>query len=266
MIIGLMARSLLIVPLLLVAAPAAAQDDDLCVDRPGLGTPACTLPRGQVMVEAGLAEWDHLADPGTVEDDLAFGALLVRVGLDDRTEIEAGFGGYSATRSRDRVTGSIDRSHGLGDVSLSLRHNFSGPGGPVAIHAYVTLPTGDNGIGAGDWGAGVLVPINLQLPSGFELDFTPELDAAVNSSGSGRHLAFGGVVGIGHGLGKRLTLEGELGVWRDDDPAGHATDARAALSLAWQAGRDWQIDLEGDAGLSAAAPRHALKVGLARRF
>jgi hypothetical protein len=261
-----MARRLLIVPLLLAATPAAAQDDSLCVDRPGLGTPACTLPKGQVMAEAGLAEWDHLADPGTVEDDLAFGNLLVRVGLDDRTEIEAGLGGYATTRSRDRVTGSIGRSHGFGDVSIALRHNLTGPDGPVALHAYVTLPTGANAIGAGDWGAGVLVPIDLQLPSGFELDLTPELDAAVNSSGSGRYLAFGGVVGLGHGLGKRLSLEGELGVWRDDDPAGHATDARAAISLAWQAGRDWQIDLEGDAGLSAAAPRHALKVGFARRF
>ena len=261
-----MLRRLIALPLLLCAAPAAAQDTDFCADRPGLGTPACTMPPGQVMVELGIAGWDHSADPATVEDDLTYGDFLVRLGIDDRTEIEVGFGGYGTVRSRDRLSGSLSRNHGLGDVSIAVRRSISGPGGLVALHVYATLPTGANGIGAGDWGAGALLPINLNLPAGFELDLTPEVDVAVNTRGNGRHLAWGGVAGIAHGLGRKLTGEAEVGAWRDEDPAGHATDVRAALSLAWQAGRNWQIDLEGDAGLSAAAPRHSLLIGMARRF
>ena len=261
-----MRRRLIALPLLLCAAPAAAQDADFCADRPGLGTPACTMPAGQVMAELGIAGWDHSADGASVEDDLTYGDLLVRLGIDDRTEIEAGFGGYGTVRSRDRLSGSQSRSRGLGDVSISVRRSVSGPGGPAALQVYATLPTGTDGIGAGDWGAGALLPINLNLPAGFELDLTPEVDVAVNGSGHGRHLAWGGVAGIAHGLGRKLTAQAEIGAWRDNDPAGHATDVRAALSLAWQAGKNWQIDLEGDAGLSAGAPRHSLLVGMARRF
>lgn len=218
------------------------------------------------MVELGLAGWDHSADPVTVEDDASYGNVLVRVGIDDRTELEAGLGGYGIVRSRDRVSGIVARSHGQGDAVIALRRSLSGPGGPIAAQVFATLPTGADGIGAGDWGAGVMVPMEFKLPAGFEIDLTPEVDAAVNASGHGRHLAWGGVAGLAHGLGRRVTAEAELGAWRDQDPGGHETDLRAALSLAWQAGKDWQIDLEGDAGLSAAAPRHALMVGLARRF
>ena len=257
---------LLAVPLALTVSPASAQADDFCADRPGLGTPPCTMPRGQTMVELGLAEWDHSADIATIEDDLTYGDVQVRVGIDARTELQVGLNGYGTARVLDRASAAVARRHGLGDLSLGLRRSLSGPGGPVAVQVTATLPTGADGIGAGDWSASILLPTDMKLPKGFELDLTPELDAAVNASGDGRHLAWGGVVGIGHALGLNLNLEGEVAAWRDDDPAGHTTDARAALSLAWQAGKDWQVDLEGDVGLSAAAPRHALLVGLARRF
>lgn len=254
--------------LLLVLLPVAAQAEErpFCADRPGFGTPACTLEPGRVMVELGLAGWDHSGDSAQVEDDLTYGNLLVRMGLDDSTELELGFDGYGTTRSRDRASGAISRQHGGGDVTMALRRSLSGPNGPVALHAFVTAPTGRSGIGAGDWGAGVLMPIGLDLPQGFELDLTPELDAAVNDSGKGRHLAWGGVVGLGHALGPDLSLEGELAAWRHDEPAGHYTDVRSSVSLAWQAGKDWQVDIEADFGLTRAAPDHSLMVGLARRF
>lgn len=257
---------LLILPLALMASPVLAQGDDFCVDRPGLGTPACTLGAGQAMIELGLAGWDHSADPASTQDDLTFGDMLARIGLDDRTEVELGLGGYSAVRTRDRSGATIMRQHGLGDISLGLRRSLSGPGGPVALQGIVTLPTGHSGIGAGDWGAGVLLPVSITLPGGFELDLTPEADAAVNASGTGRHFAWGGVAGLSHAIGRKFTLESEIGAWRDNDPSGHATDMRTALSLAWQAGKVWQVDIEGDLGLTAAAPRHSLIVGLARRF
>ncbi|MFM5923248.1 MAG: transporter [Novosphingobium sp.] len=253
-------------PLLLLAAPAQAEEREFCADRPGLGTPACTVAPGQVMAELGVLGWDHSADPGSVEDDLALGDLLIRTGLHQSTEIEFGVTTWTTIRTRDRASGTVSRTSGIGDMTLAVRHNFGGGTGPTAIHAFVTLPTGKDGIGAGDWGAGILLPTGFDLPGGFELDLTPELDAAVNASGSGRHFAWGGVVGLSHPLGKALSLEAELGASRDLDPGGHSTDARAALSLAWQAGPNWQIDFEANAGLSEAAPRHSLMFGLARRF
>ena len=258
--------TLLVLFLVFVASPALAQDDDFCVDRPGLGTPACTLKAGQAMVELGLGNWQRVADAQTVEDDASYGEALLRVGIDDRTELQLGFGGYGTQRLRDRASGARSRSSGFGDALLGVRRSLSGPSGPFAVEAFVTLPIGSNGFSAGDWGAGVQLPLGFDLPAGFELDLTPEVDAAVNASGTGRHLAWGGVAGLTHALGPKLALAIELGVKQDSDPARHSTAVLGAMSVAWQVGRDWQIDLEGDLGLTAAAPRHSVLVGLARRF
>lgn len=257
---------LALLPCLLFASPAHAGERDFCADRPGLGTPACTVEPGRAMVELGLVGWDHSADPAQVEDDMTYSALLLRTGIDARTEIELGFSGYGTTRSRDRAGGVIARQHGGGDMTIALRRSLSGPDGPIAVHGFVTLPTGASGIGAGDWGAGVLVPTGFALPEGFGLNLTPEMDAAVNDSGTGRHLAWGGVVGLSHSIGPDLSLSAEVAAWRHQEPAGHYTDARTALSLAWQAGKDWQVDLEANAGLTVAAPDHSLLIGMARRF
>lgn len=264
--IRVMRCSLIVLPLALIASPAAAQEREFCADRPGLGTPACTMEPGRVMAELGVAAWDHSRSSASIEDHLTYGNLLVRIGLDQLTEIEVGVTGYNTVRSLDRSSGTIAQARGIGDTTIALRRSLSGPDGPIAVHGFVTLPTGANAISAGDWGASVLVPMGLKVGHGLELDLTPEIDAAVNASGTGRHLRWGGVVGLSHALVSNVTLEGEVGTWRDNDPAGHATDARAALSLAWQAGKSWQLDLEGDAGLTSAAPRRSLLVGLARRF
>ena len=218
------------------------------------------------MIEIGLIAWDKLADPSSSEDDLTYGNLLVRAGLDSKTELQIGFNGYGTAHSRDRISGTNSHQQGPGDLSVGLRRSLSGPGGAIAVQANITLPIGGGGIGAGDWSAQLRLPIRYKLQRGFELDLTPEVDAAVNASGSGRHPAYGAVVGLAHGLGPNLSLAAEIGAWHNDEPHGHATDLRGALSLAWQAGRNWQIDIEGDAGLTAAAPRHSLMVGLARRF
>jgi hypothetical protein len=255
-----------LVAIALGSGTAQAEQRDFCADRPGLGTPACTLAPGQAMAEVGLSEWDHAADPSQVSDMLTAGAIVLRLGVTERSEVMLGFGGWSRERQRDRSTPAPAFAHGWGDITLGWKRGLAGPNGPVAIQTFVTLPSG-KGLGtAGDWAAGVVVPVNLAMPGGFELDLSPEIDAAVNGSGSGRHLAYGAVFGLSHSLGKNLSGEVELCLKRDGDPDGHETQARLAASLAWQVAANWQVDLEADAGLRGSVPDHAVMIGFAQRF
>jgi hypothetical protein len=253
--------------MLLVAAPALAEESrEFCANRPGLGTPACTLAPGSAMIEVGVGSWDHATSSDTIEDDATIGDALLRVGVTETAEVQLGLTGHVVQRTRDRVGGAIDRASGIGDATLAVRQSLSGPNGKIALEVFATLPMAKAPIGSGDWSGGLLLPADFVLPSGFEIDFTPELDLVVNASGAGRHLAWGGVVGLSHGLGKALTLTGELAAFRDDDPAGHSTDARVAGSLAWQVADRFQLDFEADAGLSSGAPDRSLAVGLAWQF
>ncbi|OYW16389.1 MAG: hypothetical protein B7Z39_01400 [Novosphingobium sp. 12-64-8] len=249
---------------LFVPANARA-DEDLCVNRPGINTPTCTLERGQVMVEVGLAGWDHIGDGTSRSDTVSLGDTVFRAGLGRSTEVQIGLPAW--VHQRDRTGPAVQTASGIGDVTIAVRHGFGNEGdAPFALQAFVTLPTGRSAIGAGDWGAGLIAPLALDLPSDFQLAFSPEVDAAVNASGSGRHLAWGGAVGLSHPLTSKLSFTAEVAAYRDEDPAGHSTDARVAGSLAWRAGKSLQIDLEVDKGIASGAPERSIMLGIARQF
>ncbi len=259
-------RFIPILALLALASPVQAQLRDFCASRPGLGTPACTVDPGHVVVEVGLADWtlEDKADERT--DTVLGGDFAVRVGLDDRTEVQIGWTPYGHVRVKDKTSGLVTRSSGAGDITLGLRRSLSGPNGPVAIQPFVTLPVGGATIGAGDWGGGVILPIGFDLGHDVQLSLTPEIDAAVNASRLGRHLAYGSVVGVSAPLVRGLSGAIEFQVTRDEDPSGKTTQALASASLAWLLGENTQLDIGGVAGLNSDSPTVQVYFGIARRF
>jgi hypothetical protein len=239
---------------------------DFCADRPGLGTPACTIDPGHVMVELGVADWtlDKQSDART--DTVIAGDLLVRYGLDATTEVQLGWTAYGHVRVRDNSTGMVSKTGRTGDILLSVRKSLSGPDGKVAIQPFVMLPVGRSPVGAGDWGAGVILPFGFDLGKGIQLAFTPEVDAAVDEDGSGRHLAFSNVIGLSEPLTKQLNLTEEVSATRDNDPSGHSTTLLASASLAYQPGKNTQFDVGAVAGLNSNSPDVEVYFGVAKRF
>lgn len=251
-----------------VIAPPPPSPRDLCPDRPGLGTPACTIDAGRVVVELGLGDWTHDKSGPMRTDTIIGGEALVRIGLNDGLEAQIGWTAYGYVRTRDLSTGTIDKSAGTGDVTLALRQNLRSPDGSgfsVAAMPFVSLPVGGKAIGAGDWGAGLLVPISFDL-GGISLALTPEIDAAADSDGKGRHLSYGSVVGLGFSLTDAISASTEISIHRDDDPTGHITEALAGLSAGWQPDDDLQFDIGLNIGLNAASADTELYFGIARRF
>lgn len=256
----------------LLCAPALANvqgDRDLCPDRPGLGTPPCTVAPGQVVAELGLGDWTRERDAQGRTDTVQAGDLLLRFGLTDTLEAQLGWTAYGHVRTRDRLSGAIDRSAGVGDVQVALRqnlHNPDGSGFSIAVMPYVTLPVGGAAIGAGDWGAGLLVPVSFDLGHGLSLGLTPQVDAAVDEDGAGRHLAYGSVIGLGVPLGESLSAAIEASLTRDRDPGGHATQALGGVSLAWQPSAAMQWDIGLNVGLNKDSPDAQVYGGVTRRF
>lgn len=255
--------------LLLWSLPAHADERDYCPARPGLGTPACTMSPGRVSVETGLIDWTREDDAGERTDTVLIGDTLVRLGVSDSVEAQLGWTPYGHVRTRDKSSGQIDRAGRIGDVMLGLKANLAHPDGSglsIAVQPFVTLPVGRSPVGAGDWGGGVVVPVTYDLSDSINLQATSEADAAVDGDGRGRHLAYSGILGLGISLAGALDLTLELEAVRDDDPAGHTTQALAAASLALMTDRDTQVDIGAVAGLNDAAPAAEIYVGLSRRF
>jgi len=252
-----------------LALPAAAEDREFCANRPGLGTPACTVSPGQVMVETGVADWSRDGDAEARADTLVLGDTLVRVGVAQVAEVQLGWTPFAHLHRRIRGNGAVEAADRAGDALVGFKLNIAHPGGEgfsAAVQSELSLPVGRAPIGAGDWGVNTVVPLSWELPGGIGLAAAPEVDAAVNGDGHGRHLAWGGTVGVGMAVGSQVSASAELQALRDDDPAGHATHCYAGVALAWQAGRNWQLDTGLDAGLNRASEDVALHLGFARRF
>jgi len=249
---------------------AEAQDlRPLCPDRPGLDTPACTVDPGHLVAEMGTIDWSLDRDASQRSDSFTFGDLLLRYGIADHAEIQLGWTALGTVRTRDRATGAVTHDSGAGDVTLAVRRNLLHPDGSgfaAAVMPYATLPAGGATIGAGDWGAGLIVPLSYSLTDKIGLSLTPEIDAAVDQDRHGRHLAYGSAIGLTTALTSSMSSAFELQAMRDRDPAGHATQALASLSVAWQPKSNLQLDMGAVAGLNHASPDVELYMGIARRF
>lgn len=253
--------------LLAIAAPATAQDRDLCTERPGLGTPACTVEPGRVLIETSLADWMSDRSGGVRSDTILFGDTLVRVGVGERLELQVGW--TPVGHSRERTGSAVDRATRVGDMIVGTKVNFAGPDGKgfsAGLETQVTVPTGRTPIGAGDWGVSFVVPLSYDLSDALQLQASPELDAAVDQDGDGRHTAFGGTLGLNFNLTEAIsaTLEGQA--IRDRDPTGHQTQAFGGLSLAWQPSNDFQFDGGANIGLNHNSDNIELYAGISRRF
>lgn len=263
-------RSLLLLAAATAAVPAFADEGrrELCPDRPGLGTPACTVEPGVLLFEIGLADWTLDRSADSRSDSWTFGDALLRAGLTPSLEVQIGWTMLGHIRDRDRATGDVTRRTRTGDMTLALRQNLSNPDGSgfsIALMPYATLPLGGKGIGAGDWAAGLLAPVSFDLGA-MSLGFTPHVDAAVDSDGEGRHTAYGSVAGVGFDVSDDVSMTAEVSLTRDEDPDGHTTEALAGLSAGWQPDADSQWDLGANMGLNRNSPDIELYFGFVRRF
>jgi hypothetical protein len=254
--------------LMFCAGGARAQETrEFCPDRPGLGTPACTIGSGRFALELGLLDWAHDGAGTDETDEIAAGNLLLRYGLTDSLEVQLGWTAYTHIRARSGgLTDSVD---GTGDLLVAVRQNLLNPDGSgfaIAVMPYVSLPTGSDGIGAGDWGAGLIVPMSQELPGGFALGFTAQADATVDADGDGRHFAYRGIIGLDIPISDALGATVELSAGRDEDPAGHSSEILAGLSAGWAPNDDFQLDIGANVGLNDNAADVQLYVGIAKRF
>jgi hypothetical protein len=257
-------------------APAHAQSSqqgqdarEYCPARPGLGTPGCTIAPGRVSIETGIADWSRDDTADERDDTVLIGDTLVRVGVSDTLELQLGWTPFGHTRTRDKANGAIEKADRVGDALVGLKANLVHPDGDgfsAALQPFVTLPIGRAPLGAGDWGAGVVVPVSFDLSPALNLQFSPEVDAATDGDGHGRHLAYGSVVGLGVTISKAVGVTFEVAATRDHDPEGHSTEVYGAVSASWTPADDLQLDIGANLGLNHDAADMELYFGISRQL
>jgi outer membrane putative beta-barrel porin/alpha-amylase len=255
--------------LVLLPDAAWAQEREYCPDRPGIGTPACTMAPGRASLEVGLGDWSVDSTSDERQDVFLTGDAVLRYGIADHAELQLGWTMLGFARRRDRLTGTVDHRSGIGDATLALRRNLAHPDGSgfsLAVMPYASLPVGREPFGEGDWSAGMRVPVSLELSQAWSVAATTSFDAAVDEDGSGRHFALEEVVGAQFKLSKAVSVTAEYAFTFDRDPADHHTENLGGLSLAWQPADDLQLDLGSNVALDHHARDAQVYFGVSRRF
>jgi len=250
-------------------ATPAAQERDYCPSRPGMGTTPCTIAAGHVSIETALVDWTRDDSSGERDDTTLVADTVVRVGLSNTIEAQAGWTPFGHDHTRDKQTGEVKDVDRTGGMTLGMKANLRSPDGSglsMAVLPFVTLPIGRKPIDDGVWSAGAVVPITFDLTPDLNLQLSPEIDAAANESGHGHHFAYGSVVGLGIAVSKAVNLTVEFDATRDNDPASHATELFGTASASWMPSANLQLDLGTNLGLNHHSPDMELYMGVSRRL
>ena len=265
----------LLMALLATAAPLAAQtavptsstaDAAICTDRPTKSNFACTVPKGEVQIEADGLNWLSNSAGGTRTDQLLFTNPTFKYGLSGSSDIQLNWVPYTRMRSRDGA-GNVSTQSGVGDVTVRFKQRLTNPDGALqlAILPFVKLPTARLGIGNGKLEGGVAMPINYSVPGGWTITLGPQLDVLADLDGAGRHVGLTGLVNIAKQFGK-FTLYNEIWTNQNFDPSGTVRQYSYDVSLAWLPRQTLQFDVGANIGLNRNTPDIVSYVGISTRF
>ncbi len=159
----------------------------------------------------------------------------------------------------------------MGDLFLRTKVNLVGDDGgdlSVAIEPWVKAPTAPLGVGNGAVEAGVLAPIQINLPANWQLSLDPELDVLADAAGNGHHANAVSLVSLGYPVSKEVTVFGE--VWGDAnlDPSGRVFQASADVAASWIPAKTPTLQIDGglNFGLNRATPGVQVYVGVSHRW
>lgn len=252
---------------LLLAAAAPAEEPPICADRPSKANGACTVPPGQVQVEAGLADWTHDSSGGVRSDLVQWGGTFVKYGISRNSDIELGITPLETLYVRS--SGQHGRASGFGDTIARWKQGLTSENAPVqaAVIAFVKLPTASHEFGNGKVEAGITAPLSAPLgKTAITLTIGPELDLRADADGHGYHAGMAQLINLGLAATSRLSLSGELWEEWDWDPAGTGKQVSADASAAYLVTNAVQLDAGANFGLNRQTADLEVYVGVSKRF
>jgi hypothetical protein len=254
----------------LLHAQAGSSLRELSTDRPDRTESPYTVDRGHVQVELDLANYtrDRVASAGSDVLVSSYGLvpMNLKIGVLDRMDLQFVIESFASERETDRTAGTERTRRGLGDLTGRVKLNIWGnDGGTTAfgIMPFVTLSRAGAGASRRASG-GVILPLAVALPAGWELGTMVELDLEANA-GPGHHAVVVNSLTLGHALPGGLHGYAELFSAASTE-SGASWVGTVDGGLTYGIGENVQLDAGANVGISAAAEGVNPFVGLSFRL
>lgn len=233
-----------ILPLVLLASTAYADERPMSTERPSRTDSAMTVDVGQYQVESSLYNrTDNKWDIGAGTD--------LRFGINHSSEFQLILNPYSdAGDSKNR---------GIGDTMLRYKYNFWGNDGgatALAIMPYLNIPTAQHYPGHHVAEGGLGLPFSWNISDGLSVGAMTRYDVL-----PGGQFGLADSLVVYRGIAKRFTVYGELYTYKTADWANTAD-----FGVVYAVSDHFDVDAGMDFGVTAAAPRHQVFAGFSYLF
>jgi hypothetical protein len=246
-----------------------AQLRELTTDRPDLTESPYTVDAGWWQVEMDLAAFtrdrDTLDGANTKVTSLSVANINIKVGLTNNIDLQTVVSSYTYERDDDRVAHTKEKISGFGDVVSRLKINFWGnDGGQTAfgIMPFVKWPTAQHRLGNDRVEGGLIVPLAVALPAGWDMGLMTEFDFVRNVTDTGYRTDWANTITFGHDITENLGgyVEFTYTMVQGRDLA------TFDCGLTYGIGKHVQIDAGANFGLNRVTEDLTVFAGLSFRF
>jgi hypothetical protein len=238
----------------------------MCTDRPTKSTGTCTVDAGHWQVETDALDMTWLRQNGVIAESWVVASPTIKLGLTERSDIELALTPYEVMRTYGPAAGPAQAVSGFGDLFLHVKYAVVTGNVAVTLDPFVKAPTARSGLGNGAWEGGLVIPIQANLPKGWQLGVDPELDVLRNAESAGYHYAASTPVTFSHPLSEGLTGSLELWTSTNFDPSRTVRQWSFDLALAQMFGKNLQLDGGVNLGLNRETPQVQAYIGISKRW
>ena len=251
-----MYKILLFIAAIIIVSPAWA--DDICTDRPGLGSNPCTVPAGHWQVESDIVNgtWDHKQGNSiTILDP------TIKLGISPAIDLELTLTPYVNVRSTPGL------ASGIGDTYLKAKWQFLQTDKlSAAVISIVKVPTARSSIGNGVWESGVQIPATFTINPKWSISHTSELDLVKNAANNKTHIQIQDSITVGRTWpAQNITVQAGVGTIVNYDSK-IVRQLVGSISSAWIVNHTTQWDAGINLGLNRNTPAIQFYTGFSERF
>ena len=244
----------------------------MSTDRPDKTESPYTVDTGHVQVEMDLALFTydrHNTERTDIRvESWSFGTVNLKLGLLNNVDFQVVVDPWNTTRTVENPGNLKSRADGFGDIALRTKFNLWGnDSGKTAfgLMPFVKIPTNENDLGNDAVEGGVIVPLAVQFPGGWNMGLMTEIDFAEDSDEDAYHAGWVNSVTFSHDLTEQLGAYLEFYSEVSSEP--HSPwIGTFDVGLTYGIGENIQLDAGVNLGLTRSADDLSTFVGLSWRF
>jgi len=241
---------------------------ELTPDRPDKTESPYTVDAGHFQLEMDFVNYTYHQSDGTTTKAWNAAPFNLRIGVLNQLELSLIFDNYLHVHTDDRIAGTSTTQSGVGDFTTRFKINLWGnDGGPTAfaLLPYVKFPTSTDNLGNNAVEGGLIFPLAIKLPHGFDLSLETAASYLKNDNGGGHHEEFINSFSVDHVIVGKLS--GYVEFFSDISTESHAGWVGTVdTGLEFLVTENVQLDCGCNFGVTRAAEDFNPFVGITVRF